>query len=330
MRLPANALEHMDANEAAHITRALTAVETTIRETLFEPMKSELFIPVDTSDSPGADYTSYVMLTGVGIAKLVTSRGQDLPRVTAFRKEFQRKYWPIGCSYDFTIDELRAAEFANRNGIGPVFNLDTTLAKTAKQTIARGLDKVGALGSATSSTISGLSVGIGGDVGMLGILNQPNASAFTPATGGSGSSAWAQKTPDEILADMNGQVTAMIVSTREAFSPTRFLLPTTQYRKALTTRMGDGSDRSILELFKSQNPGVLVEPWLLCAGAGTAGADRGVAFQSDEMVLGFKISVSFEQLPAEFRNRLFKIDCMAKTAGVVCRYPIAVSYMDGI
>jgi hypothetical protein len=328
--LPIEFTQHADAAETAQIARALTQVEATLYETKFEPLKARTFIPVDSSDDPGAEFTTYVMLTEVGVAKLVTSRGMDLPKVNVFRKEYHRQYHDLGASYDYSVKELRQAQFGSKNGRGPSFNLDMSLAKMARKAIDFGLDKVGAIGSATSATISGLSTGIGADVGMLGLLNQTNASSYTPATGAGGSTNWDLKTPDEILADLNGFYTSIVVATREAFEPDVFLLPVEEHRKISTTRMGDGSDKTILQLFKEQNPGVEVERWLHCKGAGTNGVERAVAFKSDDMVLSFKISVPFEQMPVEYRNRIFKTDCMARTAGVVVRYPIAIAYMDGI
>lgn len=329
-RLPVEYTQHADAAESVHIARALTQIEATLYETKFEPLKARTFIPVDGSDDPGAEFTSYSMLTDVGVAKLVTSRGMDLPKVNVFRREYHRQYHDLGASYDYSVKELRGAQFASRNGRGPVLNIDTALAKAARLAIDFGIDKVGAIGSATSANISGLSVGIGADVGMLGLLNQTNASSYTPATGVSGSTAWSQKTPDEILKDLNGLYTSIVTATREVFEPDVFLIPVEQHRLISSTRMGDGSDKSIKQLFLEQNPGVRVERWLNCKAAGTAGADRCVAFKSDEMVLAFKISVSFEQMPVEYRNRVFKTDCMARTAGVVVRYPIAIAYMDSI
>ncbi len=328
--LPVDYVQHADAAEAVHIQRALTAVENKVYETKFEPLKGRMLIPVDSSDPPGAEWTSFVMLTGVGVARLVTTRGQDLPKVNVFRKEWQRRYFDLGAQYDYTVGELRNAEFANRNGIGPVLNLDTSLAAAAKRAIEFGHDKVAAIGSATSSTIQGLSLGIGADVGMLGLLNQTTASSYTPATGSQGSTAWSLKTPDEMLADLNGMLTSVTVSTREAFEIDTIILPVSQHRLASSRRMGDGSDATVLELFKKQNPGVRVERWNHCAGAGTNGVDRAVGFQSTEDVLSLKISVDFEQMPVEYRNRMFKTDCLGRTAGVVLRRPVAVVYMDGI
>lgn len=330
MRLPIEYTQHADAAETTQIGRALTQIETTLYETKFEPTKSVLFIPIDGSDDPGAEFTTYVMMTDVGVAKLVTSRGMDLPKVNVFRKEYHRQYHDLGASYDYSVKELRQATFGSKNGRGPAFSLDTSLAKAARRAIDFGLDKIGAIGSTTSANIAGLSVGIGADVGMLGLLNQTNASSYTPATGASGSTAWAQKTPDEILADLNGLYTSIVTGSREAFEPDAFLMPVDLHRLISTRRMGDGSDVSILEMFQKQNPGVKVDRWLLCSGAGTNGASRVVAFKRSDEVLAWKISVRFEQMPVEYRNRVFKTDCMARTAGIVLRYPVAMAYMDAV
>lgn len=329
--LPSAYTEHADAAESAHIARALTQVEQTVYTTEFPPLQSRQYVPVDMTDDPGAEWTSYVLLTRLGMAKLVTSRGMDLPKVGLFRKEFQRKYFNLGAQYDYTVDELRNAKFAaGRPGLGPPLNLDVEMALACREAIERAHDKVGGIGSATSSTIPGLSVGVGMDVGMLGLLNQPNAGTYTPATGAAGSTAWSLKTPDEKLADLVGLYAAMEASTYKTFVPDTILLPVTQFRNAAGRRAGDGSDASIIEIFKKQFPNVMIDSWNYCTGAGVAGADRAVGFIRDPRRIKLKISVDFEQMPVEYRNRMFKTDCIGRTAGVVCQYPATVLYMDAI
>lgn len=330
--LPSAYTEHVDAAESAHVNRALTQVEQTVYATEFPPLESRKYIPVDMSDDPGAEWTSYVLLTRVGMAKLVTSRGQDLPKVTLFRKEYQRRYFNLGAQYDYTVDELRNAKFAAGRGgaFGPPLNLDAEQALACREAIERAHDKVGALGSATSSTIPGLSVGIGMDVGVLGLLNQTNAGSYTPATGAAGSTAWSLKTPDEKLADLVGLFASMEASTYKTFVPDTILLPVTQFRNAAGRRMGDGSDASVINVFNKMFPQVTVDSWNYCTGAGAAGVDRAVAFINDPRRVKLKISIDFEQSPVEYRNRMFKTDCIGRTAGVVSQYPVSIMYMDGI
>lgn len=336
-RLPAAYLDelqrtdHADAAESANIQRALTQVEQVVYTTEFPPLQSRQYIPVDMSDDPGAEWTSYVMLTRVGMAKLVTSRGQDLPKATIYRKEWNRRYYNLGAQYDYTVDELRNAKFAaSRNNMGPPLNLDTEQALAAREAIERAHDKIGAIGSATSATIPGLSTGVGIDVGMLGLLNQPNASIYTPAVGASGSTAWANKTPDEKLADIAGLYASMEVSTSKTFVPDTVLFPVSQFRNAASRRMGDGSDDSVISVARKMFPGVTFDSWNYCQGAGAGGVDRVVAFIRDPRRVKLKISVDFEQMPVEYRNRMFKTDCIGRTAGVISHYPVSIAYMDGI
>jgi hypothetical protein len=42
------------------------------------------------------------------------------------------------------------------------------------------------------------------------------------------------------------------------------------------------------------------------------------------------MSQRFRQMPPEYRNREFKTDCLARTAGVFSPYPLSIVYGDGI
>ena len=256
MRLPSSYREHADAAEAIFAERALNQVETETYNTEFPPLEGMKYIPVDDSFNEGALSTSYRRYTRTGIARLVTGRGQDLPTVGLYMQEYNHKFYDLGCSYRYSLRELLAAQLASQNN-GGVINIDMELATAAQEAIARGLDAIAGIGSATSATIPGLSVGVGPDVGMLGLLNQTNASTYTPAVSSiSGSATWALKSPDEILADLHGMCRSVISATYKTFKINRILLPIDQFELITSVRMGDGSDESILSLFQKQRPGV--------------------------------------------------------------------------
>lgn len=329
-RLPPAYAFRADAGEAAFVERALLFVETETYNVEFPPLEGEKYVPWDDSAPEGARTTSYKQYTRTGIAKLVTERGADLPTSKLFVKEFDHQFYRLGMSYEYTIDDLLAAQFSSQNG-GPAINIDMELAIGAKMGIDRALDVVCGIGSATSATIPGLTVGIGPDLGLLGLLNQPNASTYSPAVGaGSGSTAWSGKSPDEKIADLTGMYAAMENSTYKVFIPDTFLLPITQYRGAAGSRMGDGSDESVISLFKKMYPGVTIDSWQYCAGAGTAGQDRAVAYIKNRRYVRHMISQRFRQLAPQFENFEFKVPCTAKTAGVISPYPLSILYADGI
>jgi len=334
MRLPPNyrydAETRGDAGETLFVERALLWVETETYNTLFPPLEGLKYVPIDMSASEGAKGTAYKQYTRTGIAKLVTERGGDLPTSKLFVREFQHQFYRLGMSYEYTLDDLLAAQMSAHNG-GPALNIDMEQAIAAREGINKGLDAISGIGSATSSTIPGLSVGIGPDVGLLGLLNQPNASTYTPATGAQGSTQWLFKTPDEKIADIVGQYGAMESGTYKIFVPDTFLLPIPQFRGAASTRLGDGSDETAISLLRTKMlPGVTIDSWQYCAGAGSGGVDRCVAYINNKRYVKHMISQMFRQMPPQYENLEFSVDCLAKTAGVFAPYPISISYMDSI
>lgn len=324
-----------DAGETLFVERALLWVETETYNTLFPPLEGLTYVPIDNSAPEGAKGTAYKQYTRTGIAKLVTERGGDLPTSKLFVREYQHQFYRLGMSYEYTLDDLLAAQFSAQNG-GPALNIDMEQALGAKEAIAKGLDAITGIGSATSSTIPGLSVGIGPDVGLLGLLNQPNASTYTPATGAAGSTLWLYKTPDEKVADIVGQYAAMEAGTFKIFVPDSFLLPITQFRGAASSRMGDGSDETVISLIKNKMlPGISINSWQYCQSAGTgstasAPIDRCVAYINNKRYVKHMISQMFRQMPPQYEDLQFSVDCVAKTAGVFSPYPLSISYMDNI
>ena len=328
--LPPNYAFRADAGEAAFVERALLYVETETYNVLFPPLEGRKYVPADNSTHPGAKTTGYKQYTRTGIAKLVTERGGDLPTSKLFVKEFFHQFYRLGISYEYTLDDLLAAQFSSQNG-GPSLNIDLEQAEGARMGIERALDVIFAIGSATSATIPGLTNGIGPDLGLLGLLNQPNASTYTPAIGaGNQATAWSGKTPDEKIADLTGMYTAMVAGTYKIFTPDTFLLPITQYFAANGQRMGDGSDETVISFFKKIYPGVTVDSWQYCQGAGAAGVDRAVAFIKNKRYVRHMISQEFQQMPPQFEDFTFSVDCTAKTAGIICPYPLSILYCDGI
>lgn len=321
---------HVDAAEALFVERALLYVETETYNVEFPPLEGMKYVPIDTTSPEGAKSTAYKQYTRLGMSKLVSERGGDFPTSKLFVKEFNHNFYRLGMSYEYTLDDLLAAQFASSQG-GPAINIDLEQAMAAKTGIERGLDAVAGNGSATSATIPGLSQGVGPDVGLLGLLNQPNASTYTPALGqGSNATAWSGKTPDEKIADMTGQYAAMVAGTYKVFTPTAFLLPISQFENANGQRMGDGSDETVISFFRKIKPGVTVDSWQYCQGAGNGGTDRMVAYINNKRYVRHMISSLFRQMPPQFEGLVFSVLCLAKTAGVISPYPLSISYADGI
>lgn len=310
----------LDAAETVFLERALLQVEEQTYSTLLPPLEGRRFVPVDNKDDPGTKFTSYRQYTRIGVAAFVTERGQDLPRSAVFMKEFVHQYYRIGMSYEYTYDDLLAAARASANG-APL-NIDLEEALACREGIEKKLDNVAREGSAD---------GLSPDLGLLGLLNQPNATIYAIPNGAGGSPLWSSKSPDEVIADLTGIVAAQIAATFKVHEPDTILLPISQLETIMGRSMGDGRSDTILSYFLKTNRHIkMVDSWQYLAGAGAGGTDRMVAYKRDPRMVVHKISQEFTQMPTQFENFVYSTLCTAKTAGVITRYPLSISYGDGI
>ena len=110
------------------------------------------------------------------------------------------------------------------------------------------------------------------------------------------------------------------------------VLPITQYAQISQRRMGDGSDKTILNFMRESSPWLgEISPWTKCTNAGAGGAiDRMVCYPKNSTVVSAVVPMEFQTLPVQQRNLRFIVPCLATTAGVVSRYPVAMQYADGL
>jgi hypothetical protein len=316
-----------DAAESAFVTRALIWVETETYNTLFPILEGRQFVPTDNSVDPGAKVVAYRQYTRSGVARLVTERGTDLPNVTLFVKEFFHQFYTVGASYQYNYLDLLASKFASSNG-GPSMNIDLELALAAREAVEKKLDLICAVGSGSSN---GWGIEDEADVGLLGLLNNPNATVYITPVGSGGGTAFSTKTPDEILADLTGAVAAQIQATYKVFTPDSYIFPVGQFEALMGRSMGDGRSDTVLSYFQKTNQHIKnMGSWLYCNGAGVGGTDRMVAYKKDPRFVRHVISLEFTQLPAQQEGLTYKTPCLAKTAGVIMPYPLSVTYIDGI
>ena len=314
-----------DAAETAFCLAALSYVEAELYEWELPPLEGRLYVPVDNSAPPGALSTRYRMITRTGAAQFITEDTNDLPASSLFVREYSHDFQPIGMHYQYSYFDVLAAAMSSQNG-GPPINLDLEEARGAREGIERKLDRISAFGSTDS-----------GDpiVGLIGILNHPNANIYIVAAGMSGSTYWADKTPDEVLADLTGIIAAQIAGTFKRFKPTDLLLPILQHEQLSGRSMGDGRSETILSYFvrtrrESGNP-ITVSSWQHCSGAAANTTDdRMLAYTKNKRFGRHMISMEFTQLPPERKGMKWRTDCIAKTAGFISPWPISMTYGDSI
>lgn len=303
----------LDANESVFFERELEYVKARTYDAKLPALKAFELIPISTEANSGTREITFRRYKGVGLAKIISDYAHDFPRVDVYGEEQTAKVKGIGDSYGYSIPEIRQSMMTGKR-------LDQRRAETARRAIDELINKIAFFGEASHN--------------LQGLINYPGITEYTvPADGGTnGNSAlWSSKTPDQIVRDITGLVDAIMVPTNAREMPDTLLLPLTQYNLIANTRMGDGSDKTILRYVLDTSPVLKNIEWVIeLDGAGDGGTDRMMAYTRDERNLTLEIPQAFEQFDPQQTGMSFEIPCHSETAGVIVYYPLSVAYADGI
>jgi len=301
---------NLDANESAFFKKSLEYVKSSTYDVKYPSNKALGLFPVSAEAGPAASEITWRQYDKVGMAKLIADYATDFPRVDIYGTEQSVKIHDIGTSYGYSIMEIRRAAMA---GVA----LETRRAAVAREVIDKKLNDIAFSGDTSAN--------------LKGFIQYAGTTEFT-VTSGAGGDTWALKTADEILADMNGLVEAVITTTNGVETPDTMLLPLTQYllisRKRIAT---DSEGKTVLKYFLENNPYIKRIEWLteLATGSDTSGT-RAIVFKNDAQHLTFEVPVPFEQFEADKKGLTYEIPCLARTAGIIVYYPLSIAYMDSI
>ncbi len=179
------------------------------------------------------------------------------------------------------------------------------------------------------------------EYGTYGLVNNPNVIAKTAATSADGTTTtWTKKTPDEILSDINGAITATWVNSEYDLSgmANHILIPPEQYSTLVERKVSNDASKSILTYLLENNIGkeqgvtLFIGPCPFLKGAGTGGTDRMMAYVNDEDKVRFSITVPMTRLQVEASvTQLSYLSAFVAQFGQVeFLYLQPVQYIDGI
>jgi hypothetical protein len=306
------AVTHLDAPGAAIFARQLEDIDAIAYNYQFPDLIAETLLPTRTI-APGKTIYTWRGYSRVGMAKVVANYADDIPRVDILGEEQYVKVRRLADSWGTNIDEIDLSRS------GDAIDIDAEKAVTAREVIQQLLETIAAVGD--------------DDYGMVGIANQPNALEYTVPAGAAvgASTEWdSGKTPDEILLDLNGMVQASITATRGKDVPDTLAMPAKQRGYIATTRLGDGSDTTILNFWLATNGRIrTIVEWEQLTASGVGGADRMVAFKRDPRYVQLIVD-AVRSLDPQPRNLELVTIVTRRTAGVVSRYPLSTVFADGI
>lgn len=302
----------LDADESIFFARELEHVKAKSYDKKYAELKSRTLFPVSMDAGPGAETITYEQYDQVGIAKIISSYADDLPRADIKGKQFTSLVKSLGSSFGYNIQEIRAAQMAGKP-------LTQRKANAAKRAIMTREDQIAFYGDSAS--------------GIVGLLSNPNIPLVVlPADGAGASTTFASKTPDKVLRDLNLVTNSIVELTKEVEIPDTMLLPTEIYNYLKNTPWSTANDgKSILRQFLDNNEyvkEVISVPRL--AGSGAGGLDRMVVYRRDPDALTMEVPQDFEMLPEQERGLEYVTPCHSRFGGVIVYYPLSIAFADGI
>jgi len=212
------------------------AMQAEIEEVLRERFMIPDFVPINSAIPEGAQSYALRVINRYGKGKFINKDGSNVESATASVSKMVFNVEYAGIQPEWTIQELREVLFT---GIG----LSNETLEAGTQGALDHIQEVGFNGDA--------------DLGFTGLLN----SADVPVYAGADASTQIVQatTADAIVAAMNnwiiqlGQTSNEIVYQHFGNSDLVIALPTAAFDHIASRRMGDGSDRTIMNFFLENN-----------------------------------------------------------------------------
>lgn len=301
---------HLDVNTSVFFLRELEYIKRQSKDTKQKKLKGTLLVPISSEAPEWADTFTYRRLTRVGLAKMITDYSHDFPRADVYREEFSVRIKALGSSYAYSKDEIMQS-----------MQTGTRLSKERGLSCKRAVDELQDDIIWNGET----------DTGIQGFLDYPGITEYTIPNGVGGDTEWSTKTPDEIIADMNAIVTAVIDTTNGVEAPDTMIMPISQFRLISTTRMADGTNTTILKHFLETNGIIKTVDWTVeLSGAGASGSDRVMVYPRDSEYVACEIPMIYREEAPQQKGLEFKVIARQKTAGVIIYYPLSCAFADNI
>jgi len=309
-----------DSTEDASVffARELDYIKTKTYDVIYPEFNALALFPKTSEADPGAETITFYSYDKRGFAKIIQNYATDLPRVDIKGVPNTAHIKSLGASYGYSVQEMRASRYAGKS-------LDARKGATARDAIDRESNTIAWAGDPENNL-----------VGVLSPTN--NVPIFALSLNGAGTSTkFVDKTPMEVLADINAMQAYTATLTKSVEKPDTLALPTDAFLYLANTPLviGGGSTGSVLKWILENSPRLkkIVEAPELNADSGiTPYPGQGVAFMFSENPEKFSIEtpMPFYQHPVQAKGLEFEVPCEARIAGVLIYYPLSMLIIPGV
>ena len=312
---------NFDDAEAASVffARELDFVKSQSFDVEYPEFTALSLFPMSSEVDPGAETVTYYSYDKTGLAKIISNYATDLPRADVKGKPTTAIIKSLGDSYGYSIQEMRASRMAGKS-------LDTRKAESARYQIDYLNNKIAWNGDA--------------ETGLKGVLSTDNdVPLYTVANGAKGTTSWADKTEDEILADITGMLKQMATVTKKVEKPDTLALSSDAYIEIQNKRI-EGTATTVLKYIQDNIPDIkqIVSCPELDAdsvetnpyAAASDGKAVALLFKNDSRKLSIENPLPFMQYPIQTQGLEVVVPCEARTAGAMIYYPMSLLIAVGV
>lgn len=252
-----------------------------------------------------------------GKAEFLSGKGYDMPFADISQSQFLQTNHLAGIGYEWSLQELQRAAKMGRN---------------------LGSDKAEAARRVAEQFIYSIAIRGNSEKNLTGLINDANVPAANVTADGTGSTtSWANKTPDQILRDVNAALEAVYNNSGETEVADKLLLPTSAWQLISRTRVTD-TNMTILQFLQAANAytaktkqplSIMGTRELETAGSGST--KRMVAYASGKNVVQMHLPGPHEFLPAFQKSSMtWEVAGIMNVGGIEVRLPKGMAYRDGI
>jgi hypothetical protein len=304
----------VDADGAFFFQRQLELIKARSYDVRYAELKARMLFPVSNEGGPGITSITYRTYDMAGAAKIINAYADDLPRADVAGKETTIPVRSVGISYGYNLDEIQASQLTGAS-------LDQRRANAARRSNEQVVNDVAFFGDS--------------EAGLPGLFSNPNIPTGAVVNPGAGTE-WVNKTPDEILFDVNDLFADIFETTKMVEQGNTLLLPPNQWSYIMSTPRSSNSDTTIAQYLVQNSPYLNsmedIIPVNECAAANNPllSTDAMVAYDRSPDKLQLEIPVELEMLPVQQKNLEFVVPGRSRLGGLNIYYPLSLAIATGI
>jgi hypothetical protein len=328
-------------DEGVFFQRQLEYISAKSFDVLYPELKGRTLFALNTEGGEGINLITYRSYDQRGDTAIIAGKATDLPRGDINGKEYSIAVRTFGNAFGYSRQELAASKVTG-------LPLEARKAAASRKSYEQKVNQVIFFGS-PDNNLQGF---FNGPAGAPALTCERNVVA-AGSTGGN-ATQWrsGDKTPDDIIADLNNALTKMYADTKQIFSPNMIIMSVADKKLLQNTPRSVQSDMSILSWFLANNDFITsadqikdvnevanIYPDVGTGGSGsvsdpidgvTPGASGFTVVAESEDNMRIREPFPYMHLPVQYKGLEYEINCYGRFAGIEMIRPGAVAHWCGI